>query len=110
MVLYSGHDGNLITLLQFFGLLRPTFDYSIHENPTEETSHTNPPFASSLIFELYRDPSSYSFTIRAVYNGAPRKMPFCQNPYDCSLGEFENYILQNTYDYDTWVGACQPTE
>jgi hypothetical protein len=49
--------------------MKPTFDYSIHENPTEEVLHTNPPFSSSVIFELYRDPLSYTFTVRLIYNG-----------------------------------------
>jgi hypothetical protein len=69
VVLYSGHDGNIITLLEFFGIAQPTFDFSIHENPTEEIIHTNPPFASSIVFELYRDPSSYGFSVRLIYNG-----------------------------------------
>lgn len=35
-----------------------------------------------------------SHIIKVVYNGEPRKIPFCGNAYECRLNEFEKFVAE----------------
>lgn len=52
-----------------------------------------PPYASMIIFELYKVPSSASgFAIRVIFNGNVLNLRYCSNQALCDYDEFSNYI------------------
>jgi hypothetical protein len=57
-----------------------------------------PPFASSLVFELYQHQEGERVThhtIKVNYNGEHRKMPFCGNGKECRFEDFVRW-------YERW--------
>ena len=70
---YSGHDTTVATALAYLQLNIPS----------------NPPFASTLIFELTESNSEYFVALK--YNDAYQMIPTCPN-YNCSFYNFTRYI------------------
>ncbi|KAG5175195.1 histidine phosphatase superfamily [Tribonema minus] len=87
--LYSGHDdtiGGLLSALQVAGW-------------------NWPPYASNLIWELWRDDSSSQPFVRVIYNGKVLELPFCSQA-TCPLQEFRSWLLAHVVPSDM-LAECQ---
>ncbi|CEM09920.1 unnamed protein product [Vitrella brassicaformis CCMP3155] len=73
-VLLSAHDSTISNLLGFIGL----------------NDGKQPPFASLLAFELWREPSG-EFTVSVLYNAAEKPVPGCSSD-PCSLEAFQRIV------------------
>lgn len=51
-----------------------------------------PPFSSMMLLELYSTPSYDSHTVRVMYNGEIKEMPFCNNKELCDFETFAQYL------------------
>ena len=68
--IYSGHDTNVMPILNFFNL---TSTECLTKKWKNETVTGNcalpPPFAANLIFELHEDEDTNKYTVKIRYNG-----------------------------------------
>lgn len=81
--LYMTHDTNLVAYL----------------TKLNKYNGQNPPFASSIIFELHKEKENF---IKVFYNDQQLKLDFCE--LNCKLEQFENFI--NSWAYANLGEAC----
>jgi len=90
--------------------------YSAHDttlngflNGLEQFNYKNPPFASTLFFELY-DEGNGGYTVRTLYNDQHLQLKGCSQPVYCDYYEFKAFLQSRivpniykmcnvTYDY-----------
>lgn len=73
-VFYSGHDTTILNILFALGL----------------NSTSDPPFASTLVFELYKDDRAAIYA-QLLYNDVPQTIGDCANPV-CEYSTFAKYL------------------
>ena len=93
-MLLSGHDGNVAAVLGALGMLSAeqvmaNFNASVANMSQPYPSAYWPPYASSLIFELYNTTNPY---LRVTYNG--EALPLCDGETECEWSQFE-WIMMN---------------
>ena len=68
---FSGHDTNVMPLLNFFNLTTPECIQKTWKNETVKGNCAEvPPFAANLVFELHEsDTSAGSYFVKIRYNG-----------------------------------------
>jgi len=97
-ILYSGHDGNIISI--FSNLLDRDYLLKICREADQNETYYNfllCPFASSLIFELY-SPIDFmqKYFVKIIYNGEEIKTGLNKSViYDESIGGYEYYQFKN---------------
>ena len=97
-LLYSGHDttGKSAIETSFLSLHSLPFS-SLLVLPIlvalQAFDNTWPLYASTLLLELYKTPSSASgHAVRGIYNGKVLEFPFCSNKTLCDYKEFSGYL------------------
>jgi len=90
--MYSGHDGTVAALLGALGF----------------TGWKWPPYTSSLVFELWEDPSANLYYLRFFYNGELLSFPFCGSGNDelCEATEWLRWVTDKLISSDI-VSECQ---
>ncbi len=78
-ILYSGHDTTLIPVLSALGA------------PLD----SQPPFASNVSFELYRNKDEYSVKVR--FNDKDIALPFSDKKTTCTLEQFREAVLDESW-------------
>lgn len=120
--LYSAHDVTLMNFLIGFNLTNAELAYQkyIVENTTEKGPWIFPPYASNLLFELFKSEDNIltnhngyniqpNYVVRMRYNGMYLSLDFCKNKNSCSILDFLAFLdtLINP-DYKTLGGFIEP--
>lgn len=101
--IYSGHDTTIIPLLNVL---------QIYNQVASNSDTTWPPFASNVIFELYRDVITQQRYVRVVYNWEVVSLPrqSRHHGYDdnsmMSLSDFTNLVSSFAITNDQYQQDC----
>lgn len=95
LVIFSGHDINLVSILSFLDV---------------DISNLNFDFNSEVTFELFEDlhnqfPSSFYLTLK--FEGNPIPLEFCNYNINCDLKSFLTFLDNNIFSHQEITDYCK---
>ncbi|EDK31611.2 histidine phosphatase family (branch 2) protein (macronuclear) [Tetrahymena thermophila SB210] len=88
---YSASDGNVNAVLIAAGYSSYTTDFQEWLHPSNNKNHSNAPFASTVLFEIYQDKQTSKKFIKMIYNDKPIQIKGCSD----IICDFENEFVSS---------------